>query len=118
MGNHDLEAAWAYHNDTKHSYQSIRSNPHFLDWENQPLPFKIYSSLAPLQLPHTFSSSGVAALAAIAAPGAHPQGERLPDLPTVAQLLHFSAGITKRRIVPGGERFFRAAACTGALYHI
>ncbi len=118
MGNRDLEAAWAYHNGTKHSYQSIRSNPHFLDWENQPLPFKIYSSLAPLALPHTFSSSGGAALSAIEAPGALTEGERLPDLPTVAQLLHFSAGITKRRVVPGGEQFFRAAACTGALYHI
>src|ERR1041385_3909604 len=115
MGNYDLEAAWAYHNGTKHSYQSIRTNRHFLDWENQPLPFKIYSSLAPLLLPHAFSSSGVGALSAIAAPGAHLQGGCLPDLSTVAQLLHFSAGITKRREIPGGEQFFRAAACTGAL---
>src|SRR5205823_6070387 len=58
MGNHDLEATWAYHNGTKHSYQSIRTNPHSLDWENQPLPFKISSALAPLPLPHTSSPSG------------------------------------------------------------
>lgn len=36
------EAAWIYHDATKHCYLSIRSNPHFLDWANQPLPFKIY----------------------------------------------------------------------------
>ena len=33
------EAAWTYHEATKHSYSSIRSQPHFLDWSNQPLAF-------------------------------------------------------------------------------
>ena len=46
------------------------------------------------------------------------QGERVPDLPSLARLLHFSAGITKRIKVPAGEMQFRAASCTGALYHI
>jgi len=118
MGNDDLEATWTYHNGTKHSSQSLRTNPHSLDWENQPLPFKIYSALEPVPLPRSFSPSGVVALSAIAALAAHPQGECVPDLQTVAQILHFSAGITKRRTSPGGEIFFRAAACTGALYHI
>ena len=118
MSNHDLEATWAYHNGTKHSYQSIRTTPHSLDWENQPLPLKIYSSLEPIPLPQNLSLSGVSALSAMAALEAHPQGEHVPDLQTLAQILHCSAGITKRRTSPGGEIFFRAAACTGALYHI
>lgn len=118
MSNRNLEAAWVYHNGTKHSYQSIRTNPHYLDWENQPLPFKIYSSLEPIPLPHNFSPSEVAALLAISAIGAHPSGERILDLETLARILHFSAGIIRRRTYPGGEIFFRAAACTGALYHI
>jgi SagB-type dehydrogenase family enzyme len=42
----------------------------------------------------------------------------MPTLPTLAVLLFLSAGITKRRTYPGGEIYFRAAACTGALYHI
>jgi len=33
-------------------------------------------------------------------------------------ILYFSGGITKRRAYPGGEIYFRAAACTGALYEI
>ena len=33
-------------------------------------------------------------------------------------LLYFSAGITRYRKYPGGEIYFRAAACTGALYEI
>ena len=47
-GNQDSEAAWNYHNATKHSYNSIRTNSHFMDWSNQPnLPFKIYPTLEP-----------------------------------------------------------------------
>src|SRR5262249_20642481 len=39
-------------------------------------------------------------------------------LQDLARILHFSAGITKRRASQGGEVYFRAAACTGALYEI
>jgi SagB-type dehydrogenase family enzyme len=41
-----------------------------------------------------------------------------PDLEAVAQLLYLSAGITRRRKYSGGEIYFRAAACTGALYEV
>jgi SagB-type dehydrogenase family enzyme len=41
-----------------------------------------------------------------------------PNLQTLAEIFYFSAGITKRRSYAGGEMLFRAAACTGALYHI
>ena len=44
--NSNLEAAWTYHNATKHSYASVHNNLHFLDWANQPLPFKAYTVLA------------------------------------------------------------------------
>ena len=118
MKNRDLEAAWAYHNGTKHSYQSIRTNPHYLDWEIQPLPFKIYSKLEPIPLPHHISSSGVAALSAIADTGSRSESHLVPGKETLAELLRLSAGITKRKSSPGGEMLFRAAACTGALYHI
>ncbi len=30
---HNPEAAWNYYNATKHSYTSIRSNAHFMDWK-------------------------------------------------------------------------------------
>src|SRR5437870_255519 len=118
MKNRDLQAAWAYHNGTKHSYQSIRTNPHYLDWDNQPLPFKIYSNLAPIPLPEHLSSSEMAALTAISVPETAKENEIAPSLQTLAEILYLSAGITKRRSYPGGEMLFRAAACTGALYHI
>jgi SagB-type dehydrogenase family enzyme len=42
----------------------------------------------------------------------------VPDLRDLAHILYFSAGITKQRADPWGEVYFRAAACTGALYEI
>jgi SagB-type dehydrogenase family enzyme len=118
MKNRDLQATWTYHNGTKHSYESIRTNRHYLDWENQPIPFKIYSELEPIPLPHHLSSSGMTALEAISTSNAPANNQIVPSIQTLAKILYLSAGITKRRSYPGGEILFRAAACTGALYHI
>jgi SagB-type dehydrogenase family enzyme len=117
MTNRDLEATRLYHAGTRHSYASVRRGGHYLDWKNQPLPFKIYSTLEPISLPHEIPPSAGTALDAISTTGV-PPGDCIPDLLRLARLLYFSAGITKRRKVPGGELSFRAAACTGALYHI
>lgn len=116
--NRDVEAAWAYHDGTKHSYQSVRSSAHGLDFSNQPLPFKIYTTLPPIALPQDFAPLTMPALQAIAAPPSGPAEAHVPDLKTLAQLLYLSAGITRQRKADGWEFHFRAAACTGALYHI
>jgi SagB-type dehydrogenase family enzyme len=122
----------AYHERTKHSEASVRASPMALDWENQPLPFKVYPDLAPLALPTDLPGSQVPALAAIhrntphttpgtatgAAPGARTADRRPIDVAALAHLLFFSAGVLRRRSHPGGAIFFRAAACTGALYHV
>jgi len=115
--NRDTELAWNYHNATKHSYASIRANPHSLDFANQPLPFKIYATLELSPLPAELRQTGVAALSAIAE-SVPAQTNAAPDLEAVAQMLYLSAGVTRHRKYPGGEIYFRAAACTGALYEV
>lgn len=115
--NSNPHAALAYHEATKHSYVSIRSNPHFMDWSNQPIPFKIYPTLDPIPLPDELRQTGVAALSAVAE-SIPAQTNAAPDLEAVTQLLYLSAGITRKRSYPGGEIYFRAAACTGALYEV
>ena len=105
-----------YHNGTKHSYQSVRTSPHYLDWDNQPIPLKIYSALEPIPLPEHLSSSGVPALSAIVSGAV--ETAATPTRQSLAEILFLSAGVTRRRAYPGGEMLFRAAACTGALYHI
>ena len=114
--NRDTQAAWNYHDSTKHSWQSVHNSNHYLDWNNQPSSFKIYPALEGRRLPTELASSEVAALSALRSPDGT-EGTDL-DLRRLAGLLYYSAGITKRGIVPGGQIFFRAAACTGALYHI
>jgi SagB-type dehydrogenase family enzyme len=118
MSNRDLDAAWTYHNSTKHSYESLYTDPHSLDWANQPLPFKIYKTLDPMPMPRDLLPSGVPALSAVSAFNPPSETPSVPSLALLASLLYFSAGITKRKPYPGGEILFRAAACTGALYHI
>jgi SagB-type dehydrogenase family enzyme len=118
MNNRDIPAAWKYHDGTKHSYWSIRNNPHILDWANRPQPFKIYPSIEPLPLSRDVPQTGVAALSAISEPVPSSGADSVPDLQDLARILYFSAGITKQRKYPGGEIYFRAAACTGALYEI
>jgi SagB-type dehydrogenase family enzyme len=118
MNNRDIEATWKYHDGTKHSFWSIRNSPHFLDWANRPQPFKIYPKIEPLPLPRDLPQTAVAALSAISEPVPSSRSDSVPDIQDLARILYFSAGITKQRKYPGGEIYFRAAACTGALYEI
>ena len=114
MLNRDIEAAWRYHNGTKLSWQSVHSVRHDLDFSNKPTPFKIYPHLEGEKLPGDLPSSGVPALASSPAQ----VQEWVPTRLDLAKLFYFAAGITKRGVFPGSEIIFRAAACTGALYHI
>src|SRR5438309_1513842 len=100
--NRNPEAAWTYHDATKHSCTSIRTNPHFMDWSNQPLPFKIYPTLELMRLPGEVRQTGVAALSAIAE-SVPARTDASPDLEAIAQLLYLSAGITRKRSYSGGE---------------
>jgi SagB-type dehydrogenase family enzyme len=101
-----LEAARVYHERTKHSPLSVRTVPHFLDWDNQPLPYKIYPSAEKISLPP---------------PPTDPESAAAPaslTLDSLSRLLFYTAGITKHLRFARGSMPFRAAACTGALYHV
>ena len=114
MSNRKVEETWRYHSSTKHPGMP----PHYLDWDNQPIPFKIYKTLNPIKLPTNRSFSNISVLQTLNTKVNNNAKELIPDLSTIAQILFLSAGITKKKKYPGGEISFRAAACTGALYHI
>ena len=117
MTNRQVEFAWKYHNATKHSWNSVRTDPHFLDWSNRPRLFKMYRGLEGLPLPRDLDGTGRPALA-VTRTGTAASNETAISLGDLASILYFSAGITRRRPYPDGEFLFRAAACTGALYAI
>ena len=106
-----------YHEATKHSWVRIRADSHYLDFDNMPRPFKIYSDLDRRPLPQGGTDSDMPALTALAGPGTPPVGERVPSFEHLARVLS-AVGVTKRRAYPGGEILFRGTSCTGALYHV
>ena len=119
MSNQDITVAMTYHEETKHSYESVYRSHHFLDWENQPRPFKLYTTLPPQPLPQPLADTQFPLLQALSPTATVPVVETMPALADLAYILFYAAGVTKRRAYPGyGEMLFRAAACTGALYHI
>ncbi len=112
--------ALRYHTRTKHSVQSIGENLYQMDSNNRPLPYKIYSSLEPLALPQNFVSSTMSALDAIVSSTVPSSNEeRIPDRELLGRLCFFANGVTKRILLASGQEYaMRAAACTGALFHI
>ena len=97
MHNRDSESAQRYHDLTKHSYWSIRSSPHYLDWVNRPSPFKIYLDLKPIPLPRAMVQTLAPAFGVVGATGAPFAGEKSPDLDRLASVLYYSAGVTKHK---------------------
>lgn len=117
LGNDYIEAARFFHDVTKHSYTSVRTSPHYLDWDNRPLPYKIYPEAGAIALPRDLELSGKPALEMITA-GTDPASQAELDLPALTRLLFCADGLTRRRRVAGEDYHFRAAASAGALYPI
>ncbi len=117
MSDDGARARW-FHQETKHSLESVRANQHRLIWENQPRPFKLYTDAESVALADLAPDSRIHALDALSNP--FPADAPSSPLTTslLSSLLHYSAGITKTINHFGQAMQFRAAACTGALYHV
>ncbi len=120
MLNDDTQATWDYHNGTKHPDGPLLDQSWDYNYSMRPFLFKVYPDLTPVPLPLDTSERSVPALKAIAVNDSARADSQPLNLSLLTRLLHFSAGITKQlRYRPTGVTMpFRAAACTGALYHI
>jgi len=117
LANDFIEAARAYHETTKHSYTSVRSSPHFLDWDNRPMPYKIYPGAAAIALPRDLNLSRVPALSAIDS-DAPIDPVSTCDISALTRILFCADGLTRRKSFDGEEYHFRATPSAGALYPI
>jgi SagB-type dehydrogenase family enzyme len=91
---------------------------HAFDPANLPLLHKTYLGVDTAPLSLNEQRLHAPALEAIAEAGP-PEGSGVaPRIEDISTILHLSAGITRRITRHWGEYSFRAAACTGALYHI
>jgi SagB-type dehydrogenase family enzyme len=112
------DIALGYHKRTNHTYHSVHTSRHTLDWGNRPFPFKVYSTQTPIPLPKETVPLSMSALDAVRADGGPAEGRRPPDLTALSRILFLSNGVSRTRRY-GDEVFtFRTASCTGALYHI
>ncbi|PKB83334.1 MAG: hypothetical protein BZY88_02500, partial [SAR202 cluster bacterium Io17-Chloro-G9] len=97
----------AYHEATKLSYINLANKP--------PL-YKSYGDLSQVPLPDGLSPPEMPALQAVAG-GDSGDGSLVLD--TLARILFFSAGLTKKRVLRvAGEVHYRAAASAGALFPV
>src|SRR5919198_1186810 len=124
--NNDIKYALDYHEATKHSEISIQLSRHSLDWNNKPRPFKIYTKLPLIFMPSDFSQPDVDAITCIKAFKTINSITRYAtnttppqlDIRKLAEILFFSAGITREMKYMYGSYYMRAAPATGALYPI
>lgn len=135
--NKDIKYAWDYHEATKHSEISLMTQRHYLDFDNRPIPFKIYTTNFPVYpLPSDFPQPMLDAISAIstsnpreihnnrsnseANTGWPTHSRRIGDLDIrdLAAILFFSAGITRATKYNAITYYMRAASATGALYPI
>ncbi|WP_243637742.1 SagB/ThcOx family dehydrogenase [Natrarchaeobius oligotrophus] len=111
--------ALEYHDRTKHSPRSVRAGGRGLDFENKPTPSKEYLDLPTVAMADRIRPPQQPALAAVAEPTSDGSPRRgRPDLEALTCLCYYAAGITKTFDVGGRSVAFRAAATTGALYHV
>jgi SagB-type dehydrogenase family enzyme len=83
---------------TKHSFESLRRNPHLLDWANMPNPFRHYEGVPILDLPADPPAPQISALDVLDGKtgntSAHDGAEFL------SQLMFYSASISASKRVP------------------
>ena len=118
MKNSDTEAAWYYHNGTKHPNGQLLNRSHTYHPALRPTPYKIYKEVEKINLDLDKNTIGVSTLDAISINDTASNNEI--NINVLTRILYFSAGITRKIKFPPpvGEFDFRAASCTGALYHI
>jgi SagB-type dehydrogenase family enzyme len=115
--NKEIRYATEYHEKTKHSEVKLQMFRHYLDWDNRPRAFKVYPDLPSISLPDDIQNPAADALTCIRSIRPSPRESRL-DILSLAQMLFFSAGITREMTYDSGTYYMRAASATGALYPI
>ena len=114
--NSDTQRLFAYHQATKHTYHSVRTNARYLDWHNQPNPFRTYDGAPCIALPpapgfpETGTFAAIADLAKFHQPSAgqareNPEPVQL-DLNWLSRFLWHSMAVSSWKTVPGsGARY-------------
>jgi SagB-type dehydrogenase family enzyme len=117
-GNQEISHSMDFHEFTKHSEVSIQTPGHRLDFGNKPNPFKFYTKLPSIPLPTVFPKPEAGTLTAISRIGSVGQLPSEINIMVIAEILFFTAGVTRSLQYDTDTIYMRAASATGALYPI
>jgi SagB-type dehydrogenase family enzyme len=99
------------------------SSRHYLDYDNRPLPFKVYLEQPQHPLTNNFPTPNLDSITSIADVNRPANSNTIQDKKSISamdisEILFFAAGITRVMRYSYGTYFMRAASATGALYPI
>jgi len=108
-----LREIFRYHEETKHHYQRYARSAGYMDWENQPYPFRFYEETAVVELPLLKEDP----------PAAYPDLYRRRNNPsqriaieTIAGFLELSLGLSAWKAVGGSQWSLRINPSSGNLH--
>jgi len=99
---------YRYHEQTKHSYASVRVAARPLDWSNKPYPFKYYVSGEKIILPRVPATPSADTLESLTCSRGG-KARRALSMEDVATLLFFTGGVSRikrygRYVIPTWPR--------------
>ncbi len=106
-----LQTVFNYHEQTKHNFNKYARSLGYMDWENQPNPYRSYEDVRVIQLPLCFKN---------ATPPYHLIFCRVPSAPlqieSLSQYLQFSMGISAMKSDGHNKWALRCDASSGNLH--
>ena len=113
MGQQDFKEIFQYHHDSKHHTHRYARSPGYMDWENQPNPFRFYDREAALKLPLLKADPAGAHLDLYRRQNNQAQPFRLDNL---AGFLELSLGLSAWKGVSGNKWSLRINPSSGNLH--
>ncbi|MDO9263028.1 MAG: SagB/ThcOx family dehydrogenase [Desulfosalsimonadaceae bacterium] len=108
-----MTTSFFYHQTT--SYDRHDMSAHALDWEHQPVPYKMYPGIQPVPLPEIRGLYPGTLGHAAGIEGISPSGRAL-DMEDLSKILYLANGLTGKARQGGADFYFRSAPSAGALY--
>ncbi|MDA7848021.1 nitroreductase family protein [Sulfurospirillum sp.] len=110
--NKNLQTVFSYHEETKHAHHKYARSLGYMDWANQPNPYRSYKGALHVKLPITLQNP---------TPPYHMIfGDEIPFAPllpqSISQLLQFSMGISAMKSDGVNEWALRCNASSGNLH--
>ncbi len=110
--NKNLQTVFSYHEETKHAHHKYARSIGYMDWANQPNPYRSYKGALHVKLPITLQNP---------TPPYHMIfGDKIPSAPllleSISQLLQFSMGISAIKSNGIDEWALRCNASSGNLH--